>query len=1165
MLLERLVPRLVAVLVVTGLTIQGCAHRPFPNEGALPAGGANFDPPFITADKATEVRVSLKLKDSTLAFPDGRIVLEKWRGSADGSARFVPIGELRDNGLDGDLAARDGTFTGRVTFSERASGTVYLRALGMDRGRHQILASPLFALPVYLACGPTGHIMPVRIFEGSKGKRRFEPIKFDVPKGGKAILRLVNGARVDGPLSERINYARIAINGRRVRTITQLTGITEVPVHVVAGSNALTVERALARGSQRMSVGIDVCPDKLELQPVPAAQLVGERLAAEARVSGLGVPVGGGHVRLEVAGIGQAQQATVSSSGTGAATTTFAVTSAGTGTLRATLIGATPPLIAETPIRAVAAPSIVLNEGRSEVTVNAQAAIQTPFFLLYLMKDGLTRHLVFQQTVEPNVGGISLTTNSIPPGGFVASRPTSFTVEEAIRGLHPGTYRITSLATIQETGETASTSMTVTVIDPGAPLQPVLGAPSIDPPAVAPTARVRLKFMSLVSGASTPPDVLFLDKVDATGNVLVKGIAQLRDDGRGEDKKAGDLTYTGTLEVNASSEGESNYRVRAHYYGKSVTSGTVAFGVTRFPLTPRPSDPTTLVSDPESGGQIFSNEVIATVLPGVSEDRVNQIAAAARASVVGAIPTLRTFLLETPRGEGYSGVQNALATLRSFSELKDASPNGQPVPAAFPVDPPNDPYYSYQWDLTKIRAHETWQIAGGGDPSHAVAILDIGVNCSGDLNGQCAQDDAANSAHGTQVAEIIAAKANNNTGTVGVAYDTRLYAYPITAANGAYTLTQSFVDSTLAANAKVINVSHAVHNNPAGLCDSVRRAFETGHLVVVPAVNVAAPGCDQNNWYPAQCKSSTGDGLLVIGATDTNDNLATWTEDSALKCSNTNLGNLLLYAPGKDIAVANYPGSFLATVSGTSFATALTSGAAAVLWASLASSAPTPQQVQARLVNKADGVALGGSFGSAKRLNLFNAVATKKITINFQYENADFHNMYGYYVRDSSNNPKEAHLLVENVDLDSNPSLSQFTTDLYLTDQRAASLEFFLIPNGAQVNGTYLSNVAPDERRLMVFLDSDGNWRLKDANSTVLRGATADAFFTEKSRNPDAMDHIRRQKPSTTSAPNSCGTDQSSDPSFDPNNYVLCWEDLASNVSDRDYNDAQFRINKSDN
>ena len=222
-------------------------------------------------------------------------------------------------------------------------------------------------------------------------------------------------------------------------------------------------------------------------------------------------------------------------------------------------------------------------------------------------------------------------------------------------------------------------------------------------------------------------------------------------------------------------------------------------------------------------------------------------------------------------------------------------------------------------------------------------------------------------------------------------------------------------------------------------------------------------------------------------------------------------------------------------------------------------------EVENRLITKADFPDVGSAFGEKSKLNISNAIKNKNLQINFKSESAGFLNTFGYYLKDT----KEAHILLEDVDIDDAGSpntqlVNNFKQDFYSTNQGIANIGFFLIPNGYSQNQAYFTTYTPviSNRKLVVQLEN-GNWRVRDeAAGIILRGSpvagqTNDAYFTDPSLNPGGEVHIRKQKFKTI---NDCSADESSLPDFNPDLYVMCWEDQPLSVSDKDYNDSVLSI-----
>jgi hypothetical protein len=467
-----------------------------------------------------------------------------------------------------------------------------------------------------------------------------------------------------------------------------------------------------------------------------------------------------------------------------------------------------------------------------------------------------------------------------------------------------------------------------------------LGAPSPSPAVLPPSAdATQVTFLSVVSG-SIYPDRLSLDEVNEDGDVITAGVAFLRDDGEGADVYRGDRVYTGTITEGSVNSVERFYRVSADNDGEEVLSGRSAFWVSGCPVRARPSNPQQAVLDSQTGAFIFANEVLMTVSDGVAPvlEEINRIAGDVNGRVVGCIPLLRQYLLEIEGDGTAEGVYDAIDTLLPMVEVESASPNArvEDLPQGEPLTCTGR---ECQWYLERIQAPEAWSIGGAGDEQQSVAVIDFGIDCTHpelECDGNVYNQDYID--HGTGVASLIGANNIDNTDFAGVAWNTDLYPYSFLGQGGSqYKLSELITLSLGEDSVKVINISatSAIDANNQ-IRDAICSAIDSGRLVVAAAGNaVTSNSCEISNSYPAayntlgQCPNGADlrSGLLVVGATDIDNNLAEW--DGNTVCSNTL--HVDLFAPGKDIFTASAEGDY-ATKNGTSYAAPLVAGSAAVVW-----------------------------------------------------------------------------------------------------------------------------------------------------------------------------------------------------------------------------------------
>ncbi len=238
---------------------------------------------------------------------------------------------------------------------------------------------------------------------------------------------------------------------------------------------------------------------------------------------------------------------------------------------------------------------------------------------------------------------------------------------------------------------------------------------------------------------------------------------------------------------------------------------------------------------------------------------------------------------------------------------------------------PNDPSFASQWWLTTVRAPAAWDLTTGTS-SVIVAVCDTGVQSTHPdlaanlilpgyntyLNNTNAEDTQG---HGTLVAGCIGAIGNNGLGVAGMAWRIKILPVRITYADGVGSAYVSDMAEglTYAADrgAKIINCSFSGFN--ASTIESAAKYCRgKGALVCFAAGN---SGVDMSVGYPDTTN------IVVVGATTASDARASW----------SNYGTPVdVVAPGEGILTTALGGGY-ASVSGTSFASPITAGLAALV------------------------------------------------------------------------------------------------------------------------------------------------------------------------------------------------------------------------------------------
>ncbi|MGN6519898.1 MAG: S8 family peptidase [Dokdonella sp.] len=289
---------------------------------------------------------------------------------------------------------------------------------------------------------------------------------------------------------------------------------------------------------------------------------------------------------------------------------------------------------------------------------------------------------------------------------------------------------------------------------------------------------------------------------------------------------------------------------------------------------------------------------------------------------------LRCMLYELPAGSDRAA---ALARMRGDRRVSLAQPlqefttystapaaTAAPVPPASAGAPYNDPYVGLQQGFSRIGAAAAQRWASGAKIE--VAVVHTGADAAQpDLAGRVvAQRDFATRAsepaerdrHGTEVAGVIAAVANNGVGIVGVAPGTHIRAlracWPVEVGGSAarcdtFTLAQA-LGAAISSGARVINLSLGGPSDPL-LEQLVAKAIERG-IVVVGAV----PPDARMDGFPVDV-----DGVVAVRSSDS-----------------PAVSRPALAAPGRDILTLE-PGGHYDYASGSSLATAHVTGAVALL------------------------------------------------------------------------------------------------------------------------------------------------------------------------------------------------------------------------------------------
>ena len=301
---------------------------------------------------------------------------------------------------------------------------------------------------------------------------------------------------------------------------------------------------------------------------------------------------------------------------------------------------------------------------------------------------------------------------------------------------------------------------------------------------------------------------------------------------------------------------------------------------------------------------------------------------------------------------------------------------------------PNDPLFPQQWGLTKINAPAAWDVVTGTQ-TVVIAIVDSGIDLThpdlagklwvnpGEIPGNGLDDDnngyvddvngwnfvhgtnniSDGNGHGTQVAGVAAAAADDGVGIAGLCWNCRIMPVRVMADSGVSNYSDIAAGVTYAADkgARVINLSLGGYAYSNALRDAVNYAISKGAVVVGGAGNdnVATP------FYPAAYEN-----VIAVAATDADDHKATF----------SNYGTWVdLSAPGA-VITTTFLGGDWGPANGTSLSAPFVSGVAALVlsrWPDW-----TPAMVRNQLLQTADPIdALNPAYAGLSGAGRVNAAA----------------------------------------------------------------------------------------------------------------------------------------------------------------------------------------------
>lgn len=423
---------------------------------------------------------------------------------------------------------------------------------------------------------------------------------------------------------------------------------------------------------------------------------------------------------------------------------------------------------------------------------------------------------------------------------------------------------------------------------------------------------------------------------------------------------------------------------------------------------------------------------------------------------------------------------------------------------------PTDDDYPYCWYLDQIEAEKAWDITTGSS-GISVNIIDSGINYNQaslqqftELNSNVNANDSIEvctnstegpffdfasylslNGHGTRVASLIGAQANNDEGACGIAWDVDMLSIKSSCANSGIDFLE--IKTVFDSNSSNFRGYVPITNMSIGIKISNNYQYNYYHcgdllssLNTYSGLIVVSSGNESKNLdssadqvYPA-CFDLAN--MIVVGASTTSDE----------KRSNSNFGQntVDLFAPGEGLWTpgfsVDYNGNqvFLGMdddFSGTSAAAPLVAGTAALMKS--VNPNLTTAQLKSLIVNNVDPISsLADKCVSGGRLNTYKAVkaAIPEITTFNNYVNgiqplpSGKHQFYkivlpaGTYTFETSGNLYTSGYLYG--DIQSSPIASStnqsgnFSFSFYAFKNRTVYLK---VVNNSSTSGTYSLKITP--------------------------------------------------------------------------------------------------------
>ncbi len=364
---------------------------------------------------------------------------------------------------------------------------------------------------------------------------------------------------------------------------------------------------------------------------------------------------------------------------------------------------------------------------------------------------------------------------------------------------------------------------------------------------------------------------------------------------------------------------------------------------------------------PQSRAEVIeSTEVIIGFTAGVADAKRSEVAKALLLTKQGEIKAVNAVVYSVGADDTVREVADRVRHMHG-ADVAFVEPNNWLAPELTP----DDPLYTTEWHIPKIGVNTAWDTTSGAGKT--VAIVDSGVDCAHEeLAASCVSgfnipsnntNTSDTFGHGTKVAGVVSALANNSLGVAGAAYGAKILPVRITNDSQGLASYSDIANGIIYAadnGADVINVSYAAYDSQT-IAAAAAYAVSKGKILVMAAGNAGTKSTTKND-----------QNIIVVAATDANDARTSW----------SNYGSPIdVAAPGTAISTTAPGGGFI-SMSGTSFASPLTAAVAALIWSrNAALTADEVTRVLLGTVNDRGQTGYDEDFGFG-RVDALNAVVT---------------------------------------------------------------------------------------------------------------------------------------------------------------------------------------------